>query len=239
MIRNSSHQQEIVFKGYQSGRIIPDLFSLTNISRSSVSQTVNDSIELTTRFVKRTFDILFSSVAILAGLPVFLSLMLITKLTSRGPIFYKQERIGKNGSPFYIYKFRSMIVESEVNGPQLTKDNDPRITKWGNFMRKTHLDEIPQFFNVLVGDMSVVGPRPERAHYIQQIVARQPLYTQLLTIRPGITSIGQVDYGYAETVEEMCQRMLLDLKYLTSVNLITDLTIIGQTVLTMIKKKGK
>lgn len=239
MIRNSSHQQEIVFKGYQSGRIIPDLFSLTNISRSSVSQSLNQGIEVTTRFVKRSFDILFSSIAILAGLPIFLILMLITKVTSKGPVFYKQERIGRNGQPFYILKFRSMIVDSETNGPQLTSDNDPRITKWGNFMRKTHLDEIPQFFNVLMGDMSVVGPRPERAHFIQQIVARQPLYTQLLTIRPGITSIGQVDYGYAETVEEMCQRMLLDLKYLSQVNLMTDLKVIGQTVMTMIYKKGK
>lgn len=239
MIRNSSHQQEIVFKGYQSGRIIPDLFTLTNISSSSVSQRVNEGIEVTTRFAKRTFDILFSSIAILTGLPVLLALMAITKLTSKGPIFYKQERIGRNGNPFYIYKFRSMIVDSEVNGPQLTTDNDPRITKWGNFMRKTHLDELPQFFNVLMGDMSVVGPRPERAHFIRQIVARQPRYTQLLTIRPGITSIGQVDYGYAETVEEMCQRMLLDLKYLGQVNLISDLKIIGQTVMTMINKKGK
>lgn len=239
MIRNSSERQEIVIKGYQSGRMIPDLFSLTTISRDSVSQTVNEGIELTTRFVKRSFDILFSSLAILAGLPVFITLMVVTKLTSNGPIFYKQERIGRNGSPFYIYKFRSMIVDSEVNGPQLTSDNDPRVTKWGNFMRKTHLDEIPQFFNVLVGDMSVVGPRPERAHFIQQIVAKQPMYAQLLSLRPGITSIGQVDFGYAETVEEMCQRVLLDLKYLSSVNLLTDLYIIGQTVMTMINKKGK
>ena len=239
MIRNSTHQQEIVFKGYQSGRIIPDLFTLANISRSSVSQRVNESIELTTRFAKRTFDILFSSLAILTGLPVYLTLMAITKLTSKGPVFYKQERIGRNGQPFYILKFRSMIVDSEVNGPQLTTDNDPRITKWGNFMRKTHLDELPQFFNVLMGDMSVVGPRPEREHFIRQIVARQPLYTQLLTIRPGITSFGQVDYGYAETVEEMCQRVVLDLKYLSQINLLTDLKVIGQTVMTMINKKGK
>lgn len=239
MIRNSSPQQEIVFKGYDSGRIIPDLFFLSSISRNSVSKKVNEGIELTTRFVKRSFDILFSSLAMIAGLPVFLTLMLITKLTSKGPIFYKQERIGRNGFPFKIYKFRSMIVESEVNGPQLTTDNDPRVTKWGNFMRKTHLDEIPQFFNVLIGDMSVVGPRPERAHFIQQIVAKQPQYVQLLSIRPGITSIGQVDYGYAETVDQMCQRVLLDLKYLSQVNLLTDLKIIGETVMTMVNKKGK
>lgn len=239
MTRNTPYQQEIVFKGYQSGRIIPDLFALTNISRSAVTQTVNQSIELTTRFIKRTFDILFSSIAILAGLPVFAVLTIITKITSKGPVFYKQERIGKNGVPFYIYKFRSMIVDSEVNGPQCTTDNDPRITKWGNFMRKTHLDELPQFFNVMLGDMSVVGPRPERAHFINQIVARQPQYLQLLALRPGITSIGQVNYGYAETVEQMCQRVLLDLKYLTQVNLLTDLKIIGGTIMTMINKKGK
>src|SRR5690606_41806015 len=112
MIRNQSHQQEIVFKGYQSGRMIPDLFALANISRSSVSQSVNQGIEVTTRFVKRSFDILFSSVAILAGLPVFFALTVITKLTSKGPVFYKQERIGRNGEPFYILKYRSMIVDS-------------------------------------------------------------------------------------------------------------------------------
>lgn len=239
MIRSNYNTQEILFKGYQSGRIIPDLFSLTNISKHSVTTTVNQGIEMTTRVAKRTFDILFSSIAILTGLPVYLILMLGTKLSSKGPIFYKQERIGRNGNPFYIYKFRSMIVESEENGPQLTKDNDPRVTKWGNFMRKTHLDEIPQFFNVLVGEMSVVGPRPERAYFIQQIVARQPVYTQLLAIRPGITSIGQIGFGYAESVEEMCQRMILDLKYLGQVNLMTDLNIIAQTVMTMVKGKGK
>ncbi|WP_339877998.1 sugar transferase [uncultured Algoriphagus sp.] len=239
MTPNSSHQQEIVFKGYQSGRMVPDLFSLATISKSSLTQAMNEGIAVTTDIAKRTFDILFSSIAILAGLPVFIALMLITKLTSKGPIFYKQERIGRNGQPFNILKFRSMIVDSEVNGPQLTTDNDPRITPWGNFMRKTHLDEIPQFFNVLMGDMSVVGPRPERAHFIKQIVARQPRYAQLLALRPGITSIGQVDYGYAETVEEMCQRVRLDLQYLTQVNLLTDLKIIASTFMTMIHKKGK
>ncbi len=239
MLTNSSHQQEVVFKGYQSGRVIPDLFALTNVSRSTITQGVNASIEITTRFVKRSFDILFSAFAILAGIPLFLTLALITRITSNGPVFYKQERIGRNGKPFDILKFRSMIVESELNGPELTKDNDPRITKWGNFMRKTHLDELPQFFNVLAGDMSIVGPRPERAYFIQQIVAQQPVYTQLLALRPGITSIGQVGYGYAETVEEMCQRMWLDLKYLSSVNLLTDIKIIGETVMTVIKGKGK
>jgi len=239
MTPNTSHRQEIVFKGYQSGQIVPDLFSFTTISKSALSQTMNEGIEATTEIAKRAFDILFSAIVIIAGLPVFIALMLITKLSSKGPVFYKQERIGRNGQPFHILKFRSMIVDSEVNGPQLTTDNDPRITKWGNFMRKTHLDEIPQFFNVLLGDMSVVGPRPERAHFIKQIVVRQPKYVQLLALRPGITSIGQVDYGYAETVDEMVQRVRLDLKYLNQINLLTDLKIIGSTIMTMVNKKGK
>lgn len=239
MTPNHTHQQEVVFQGYRTGNIIPDLFSLTKNSKISLTQTMYQGVEATTEFAKRAFDIAFSSVAILTGLPVFIALIVITKLTSKGPVFYKQERIGRNGEPFYIYKFRSMIVDSEVNGPQLTTDNDPRITKWGNFMRKTHLDELPQFFNVLKGDMSVVGPRPERAHFIKQIVARQPRYAQLLVLRPGITSIGQVDYGYAETVEQMCQRVRLDLKYLSQINLLTDLKIIGSTLMTMIHKKGK
>lgn len=239
MKSNSTNQQEIVFKGYQSGSLVPDLFSLANSSKSAFTQTMNAGVEATRASAKRAFDIIFSVIAILAGLPVFISLMLITKFTSKGPVFYRQERIGRNGKPFHILKFRSMIVDSELNGPQLTTDNDPRITKWGNFMRKTHLDELPQFFNVLMGDMSVVGPRPERVHFIKQIVARQPKYVQLLALRPGITSIGQVDYGYAETVQEMCQRVRLDLQYLTQVNLLTDLKIIGSTIMTMINKKGK
>lgn len=239
MTPNHIHQQEVVYQGYRTGNIIPDLFSLTKNSKISFTQTMYQGVEATTEIAKRAFDIAFSSLAILTGLPVFIALIVITKLTSKGPVFYKQERIGRNGEPFYIYKFRSMVVDSEVNGPQLTTDNDPRITKWGNFMRKTHLDELPQFFNVLKGDMSVVGPRPERAHFIKQIVARQPRYAQLLVLRPGITSIGQVDYGYAETVEQMCQRVRLDLKYLSQINLLTDLKIIGSTLMTMIHKKGK
>lgn len=237
---NTNRQnQHIVFKGYQSDVLIPNLFDLSPISRAEVTQRFNQSLELTTRAVKRTFDILFSALVMILGSPVFLAVMAITKLTSKGPVFYKQERIGKNGTPFQIIKFRSMIVESEVNGPQLTSDNDPRITPWGNFMRKTHLDEIPQFWNVLVGDMSIVGPRPERSYFIQQIVEKEPVYTQLLKLRPGITSIGQVYYGYAETVDEMCQRMVLDLSYLPQVNLVTDLKIIAGTVMTMVKGKGK
>jgi len=192
-----------------------------------------------TVFIKRMFDILFSATVILTGLPVYLLLMLITKVTSKGPVFYKQERIGKDQKPFYIYKFRSMRVDAEKDGPQLASDDDPRITKWGKFMRKTHLDELPQFWNVLKGDMAIVGPRPERRHFIEEIKSRKPEYMQLFRLKPGITSIGQVYYGYAENINQLCERVNYDLNYLDTMSLKTDLGIIAQTVKVMAQGKGK
>ncbi|QNL52083.1 sugar transferase [Olivibacter sp. SDN3] len=198
-----------------------------------------EAVDLSTRFFKRCFDVIFALTVMLIGLPIFLLLACITKLTSRGPVFYKQERIGLHEKPFYIYKFRSMRVDAEQTGPQLASDEDPRITPWGKFMRKTRLDELPQFWNVLKGDMAVVGPRPERAHFIEQIVAKAPNYKNLLTVKPGITSIGQVNFGYAQTVDEMCERMLLDLQYLHGINFFSDMSIILKTVKVMVQGKGK
>jgi len=192
-----------------------------------------------TIFLKRVFDIVFSALVIVAGLPVYALLVLITKITSPGPVFYRQERIGKDQKPFYIYKFRSMRVDAEQAGPQLASDDDPRITKWGKFMRKTHLDELPQFWNVLKGDMAIVGPRPERRHFIDEIKERKPEYMQLFRLKPGITSIGQVYYGYAENVNQMCERVNYDLDYLSTMSLKTDLDIILQTVKVMAQGKGK
>ncbi len=192
-----------------------------------------------TVFLKRVFDIVFSSMVLLAGLPIYLLLALITKVTSRGPVFYKQERIGRDQRPFYIYKFRSMRVDAEQAGPQLASDGDPRITRWGKFMRKTHLDELPQFWNVLKGDMAIVGPRPERKHFIDEIKERKPEYMQLFRLKPGITSIGQVNYGYAENVNEMCERVDHDLDYLDTMSLKTDFGLIVDTVKTMVQGKGK
>jgi len=189
--------------------------------------------------LKRAVDIVFSSLVLTLGLPVYLMLILITKLTSRGPVFFKQERIGKDERPFFIYKFRSMRVDAEKHGPQLASDDDPRITRWGKFMRKTHLDELPQFWNVLRGDMSIVGPRPERRHFIEEIKAHRPDYMQLFRLKPGITSIGQVYYGYAENVSQMCERVDYDLNYLANMNLRTDFSIIMQTVKVMAQGKGK
>jgi lipopolysaccharide/colanic/teichoic acid biosynthesis glycosyltransferase len=234
-----NQNQEYVIRELTGQRPLPTFIEMYRVSSDTVRGVIFDGIEMTTRFVKRSFDIAFSGAIMLLGLPVFLIVMLITKLTSEGPVFYKQERIGRNGVPFYIYKFRSMIVKSEVDGPQTTSDDDPRITPWGKIMRKTHLDELPQFWNVLKGDMSIVGPRPERAFFIRQITQKAPSYLKLLALKPGITSIGQVDYGYAESVDEMVERASLDLRYLQEVNLLTDLEIIFKTVGTMIGGKGK
>ncbi len=192
------------------------------------------------KWLKRVFDVCFALAIILFGLPVWLLVGLITKLTSRGPVFYSQERIGRGGAVFKIYKFRSMYVNAEKEGPALSSGGaDPRITPWGNFIRKTRLDEIPQFYNVLKGDMSVVGPRPERQHFIDQIVKIAPEYTQLQQLKPGITSIGQIKYGYAQNVEEMAKRLRYDLIYLKRISLFVDLWLIMQTVVVMVKGKGK
>jgi len=201
--------------------------------------TSHPEISMKIRVLKRGFDILFSSLVMTAGAPVFLVIYIITKLTSEGPAFYKQERIGRNEKPFYMYKFRSMYVNSEKHGPQLSKDNDPRITKWGALIRKTRLDELPQFWNVLKGEMSVVGPRPERQHFIEKIIEKTPNYKKLLRLKPGITSIGQVHYGYAENIDQMCTRMRYDLIYLQKISLNSDIDIIYKTVKVMFQGKGK
>ncbi|MXV16685.1 sugar transferase [Hufsiella ginkgonis] len=189
------------------------------------------------RIVKRGFDIVFSAVMMICGLPLFIVLGIITKLTSRGPIFYKQQRIGFDEVPFVIYKFRSMYVDSERMGPQLATANDRRITPWGLFMRKTRLDELPQFWNVLKGDMSVVGPRPERKFFIDQIITKAPDYRKIMRLKPGVTSVGQVYYGYAENVDQMCDRMVHDLEY--KQNFRNDMHIIFKTVGVMFQAKGK
>ncbi len=188
---------------------------------------------------KRAFDIFFSSIVLLLGSPIFLLTALITKATSKGPALFVQERIGKGGRPFSMYKFRSMYADSEVCGPQLACDDDPRVTPWGRFMRKFRLDEIPQFINVFRGDMSIVGPRPERQFYIDQIVEKAPRYRYLHFVKPGITSIGQIKFGYASDIDEMVKRLRYDLVYLRNVSLLVDLKIILMTVVIVFKAEGK
>ena len=189
--------------------------------------------------LKRIFDIIISLLALIILSPVYLITAIIVKATSPGPVFYAQERIGYHGKPFKMHKFRSMYVDAEQAGPALSKDNDPRITPFGRFMRKVRLDEIPQFYNVLRGTMSLVGPRPERQFYIDQIVKRAPEYLLLQRIKPGITSWGQVRYGYASTVDEMVERLRYDLLYLDNMTLSTDLKILLYTVIIIIQGRGK
>lgn len=188
---------------------------------------------------KRLFDVVFSLLAIVLLSPVYIFTAIMVKCSSPGPVFYRQERIGKGGVPFKMLKFRSMYVDSEKLGPQLSSDNDSRITPWGKFMRKVRLDEIPQFFTVLKGDMSIVGYRPERQFYIDQIAQKAPHYYKLLRIKPGITSWGEVKFGYAENVEEMIERLKYDILYIQNMNIFIDAKILIYTVLIVFQGRGK
>lgn len=189
---------------------------------------------------KRVIDVVVSILAIIILLPVYIILAIGVKRSSKGPIFYSHERIGLRGKPFQIFKFRSMVINAESAGkPMLSSKTDSRITKFGKFLRKYRLDEIPQFYNVLIGEMSLVGPRPERQFFINQIVDRAPHYLLLHKVKPGITSLGQVKYGYAENVDEMIDRMKYDLLYIENMSLAMDIKVLFYTVLIVLKGSGK
>lgn len=189
--------------------------------------------------IKRAIDIFFSLSAFIILIPLFLYTIIRIKISSKGPLFFLQERIGYKGRPFVMYKFRSMIPGAEVNGPQLSSENDERITNWGKVMRKWRLDELPQLWNIIKGEMSLVGPRPERKFYIDQIVAIHPEFKYLYKVKPGLTSWGMVKYGYASSVDEMIQRMPYDLLYVENVSLPLDFTIMLYTIQIILSGKGK
>jgi len=170
--------------------------------------------------------------------PLYAYIAIGVKMSSKGPVFFRQERIGYMGRPFTIYKFRTMYADAEKNGPLLTEKDDPRVTKFGRFLRKYRLDEIPQFWNILAGDMSLVGPRPEQRYYIDRIVLKAPYYYLLHNVRPGITSWGMVKYGYADTVDKMIERLNYDMMYYKNMSLTLDITIMIYTVKIVLTGKG-
>ena len=181
-------------------------------------------------FLKRTFDILLSAVCLVVFSPLFLYCFIIIKRADRGPAIYSQERIGLHGKPFRILKFRSMKTDAEKDGSALLAgDNDSRLTRSGKFLRQHHLDELPQLWNVFVGDMSFVGPRPERKFYIDQIMERNPKYELLYKIRPGVTSYATLYNGYTDTMEKMLRRLDLDLLYLDHHSFLFDTKILLKT----------
>ena len=227
-------------------KVLPDLYDIisgsvktTNVYDVLLIHIHPDLMPDWQRVCKRMIDVCGSLAAIIFLSPVYIFAALKVKLSSRGPVFYRQERIGLYGKPFSIFKFRSMVVNAEPDGPRLSSEDDPRITSWGRVMRKWRIDELPQFFNILRGDMSLVGPRPERQHFIDRISQTHIHYRYLHKVKPGLTSWGMVQYGYAENVDEMIARMKYDLLYIENCSLALDIKIMLYTLIVIFQGRGK
>ncbi len=218
--------------------ILVTKFHNTNLFGEPLIDIAQSNMPESQKCIKRTLDVIFSIIALIILTPIFIITAILIKLDTKGPVFYKQQRIGQHGIPFYIYKFRSMIEHAEKGQPQLSSKNDARITRVGKILRKYRIDETPQFWNVLRGDMSLVGPRPERQFFIDQIIEKASYYTLVYQIRPGITSMGVVKFGYATNIEQMIERTKYDIIYIENMSLLIDLKIILYTIKTVLTGKG-
>lgn len=227
-------------------KVIPDMYDIllgrvkmNSILGTPLIEVKNDFQPEWEKRFKLFSDYIAALFCVIIFSPIFIICAIIVKTTSKGPIIFKQERLGINGQPFSIFKFRSMYLNSENNGPQLSSDRDQRITRFGKFMRKVRLDEIPQFFNILKGDMSFVGPRPERAFYADKLIEAAPHYKRIYKVKPGITSWGMVKFGYAQNLEEMLRRLKFDILYIENRSLLIDLKIMIHTIVIILERKGK
>ena len=188
--------------------------------------------------IKRLFDIILSALGLLFLLPLLVVISVIIMIDTKGPIIYSQERLGRFGKPFSIYKFRTMVKDAEPDKPLLSYKEDERITCAGRFLRRFHLDELPQLWNILVGEMSFVGPRPERKYFVDQIIETAPEYSKLFQVRPGLSSWGMVKYGYASDIAQMIERMNYDLIYIDKMSFWVDVKIMVYTIKTVLTGKG-